>query len=322
MAFNFRVEKAERTKVPLKVAFISPSGDGKTFSSLRLATGMATELERINGKKAKILLGNTERGRGRYYADQFDYDIADLESPFSPQLYIDLIDYAEQAGYDILILDSTSPEWEGIGGCLDQVDKITKGNQSRNREAWKVVTPQHDAFINKIVTSNIHIIATMRGKDQWVADKNEKGKTEANKIALGAKQRDNFEYEFTCVFTLTNTIATQHKDNTHLFDSRPPKQLDENDGELLVKWANSGKAVAPVVNRNPEVLDSVAIKDAISEIDSLIKVKVADGVEKKDIAEVIKKFNIVNGKADPNFKAITDIQIANQIIEAIKNINV
>lgn len=92
---------------------------GKTYSALRIATGMAEEIEKITGKKAKILLGNTENGRGRYYANEFDYDLVDLEAPYNPELYVDFIKYAVQEGYDILILDSTSPEWEGRGGCLD-----------------------------------------------------------------------------------------------------------------------------------------------------------------------------------------------------------
>lgn len=92
---------------------------GKTYSALRLATGMAEEIEKETGHKAKILMGNTEASRGAYYANEFDYDKADLEAPYNPELFVDLINYAVDEKYDILIIDSTSPEWEGKGGCLE-----------------------------------------------------------------------------------------------------------------------------------------------------------------------------------------------------------
>lgn len=92
---------------------------GKSYSALRLATGMAEELSKTLGRPAKILMGNTEASRGRYYANEFTYDIVDLEAPYNPEMFVDFINYAVEEGYDILVLDTTSPEWEGKGGCLE-----------------------------------------------------------------------------------------------------------------------------------------------------------------------------------------------------------
>lgn len=115
----FQVKKATRERLDVKIALMAPSGGGKTYSGLRLATGMAEEIEATTGKKAKILLANTEQKRGYYYANEFDYDIVDIVAPHNPEKYVELIDFAVAEGYDILIIDSASHEWEGKGGCLE-----------------------------------------------------------------------------------------------------------------------------------------------------------------------------------------------------------
>ena len=116
---GFTVQKAKREKIYTKIALMSPSGGGKTYSSLRLATGMAKQIEKNTGKQARIVMGNTEGARGRYYADEFDYDIVDLTAPHHPEMYVDFINWAVKEGYDIIVLDSSSHEWEGKGGCLE-----------------------------------------------------------------------------------------------------------------------------------------------------------------------------------------------------------
>ena len=119
----FQVKKAKREKIYVKVALMAPSGGGKTYGSLRLSKGMAEEIKKETGKDAKILMVNTEQKRGYYYANEFDYDIVDLEAPYEPEKFVDVIKFAQDEGYDILILDSTSPEWDGAGGCLELQQK-------------------------------------------------------------------------------------------------------------------------------------------------------------------------------------------------------
>ena len=62
----FQVRKAKREKIYTKIALLAPSGGGKTYGSLRLATGMAEEIKNETGKEARILMGNTEAKRGLY----------------------------------------------------------------------------------------------------------------------------------------------------------------------------------------------------------------------------------------------------------------
>lgn len=254
---DFQVKKAVREKIYVKTALMAPSGGGKTYGALRLATGMAQEIERESGKKAKILFANTEQKRGYYYANEFDYDIVDIDAPHEPEKYVQLIEFAVKSGYDILILDSSSHEWEGRGGVLEIWNKA--GGQYQH---WKNITPRHNKFINAIADSPIHIIATMRGKDQYEMIKGDNGKASVQKLGVGAKQRDGFEYEFTCTFLIdqkTNCAEVQ-KDNTHIFESDGATKLTEEHGVKLIQWANEGSASFTPVTRN-EDLDSVPSND-------------------------------------------------------------
>ena len=97
-----KIRKAVREQIYTKIALMGSSGSGKSYSALRLAQGMKKRLEEINGKPTKILMANTEGSRGVYYANEFEYDIVDIEPPYTPEVFIELIDDAVEAGYDIL----------------------------------------------------------------------------------------------------------------------------------------------------------------------------------------------------------------------------
>lgn len=308
MAVKFKARKAVKEKIYTKIALMAPSGGGKTYSALRLATGMANEIKEITGNEARILMANSEKSRGIYYASEFDYDIVDLEAPFNPELYIDVIQYALDEKYDILIIDSTTPEWDGPGGCLELQQKAGGKYQD-----WKTVTPRHDRFINALATSPIHIIATMRGKDQYEVEKDERGRTSVKKLGVGAKQREGFEYEFTCTFIVdqkTHTAEAQ-KDNTHIFDNEPATILTEDHGEKIIKWADESdvdtvkeKFMAAKAEAN---LDSMK-KDIIELATPLMK------SNKEKVIEVLK----LAPEGNPN--KIEDVETAQKMINALKEL--
>ena len=289
---GLQIKKAVREQIYTKIALMAPSGGGKTYSSLRLATGMAREIEKETGKKAKILMGNTEESRGYYYADEFDYDIVDIDAPHNPEKYVELINLAVDNGYDILIIDSSSHEWEGKGGCLD-IQQQAGGTY----QAWSRITPRHQKFIEAISNSPIHIIATMRGKDQYEMVKDEKtGKSAVQKLGVGAKQRDGFEYEFTCTFLIdqkTNAAETQ-KDNTHIFEGQGSTILTEKHGEEIIKWANSGEkrtVKKPVIKQ--------AIPETVEELQKAIITKATE-LGGSSNQELLDMFQDMLGTKNPN----------------------
>lgn len=307
---KFQVKKAKREKIFPKIAIIAPSGGGKTYGAFRLATGMVEEIEKETGKKAKILMGNTESKRGLYYANEFDYDIVDIEAPYNPEKFVDLIEFAVEEGYDILIIDSSSHEWEGRGGCLDLQQQAGGTYQS-----WKSVTPRHQKFINAIADSPIIIIATMRGKDQYEMSKDERGKASVQKLGVGAKQREGFEYEFTCTFLVDQktNMAEVQKDNTHIFESEGPVILTENHGAKIIKWANSGEGYTPVVRREENVIDES--QDELKEIKSQIiaAAKAAGGSKNEAVTALIREY-------DPTatLNNLKDVSKANELLEKLR----
>ena len=308
----FQVKKAKREKIYTKIALMAPSGGGKTYGALRLATGMAEEIKSETGKDAKILMANTEAKRGYYYANEFAYDIVDMEPPHNPERYVELIDFAVKEGYDILIIDSSSHEWEGKGGCLELHQQAGGTYQS-----WAKVTPRHNKFIQAIADSPIHIIATMRGKDQYEMSKDEKGRTSVQKLGIGAKQRDGFEYEFTVTFLIdqkTNTAEVQ-KDNTHIFDSEGPTILSENHGRKIIQWANSGDGYTPVVHKESEDVVDAMVEDLATIHKQIIEAaKAAGGSSDANVMATIKEYA---PKGNPS--VIKSMDKAKELLEKLQN---
>ena len=300
MAISF--QKAKREQLWLKILLAGPSGSGKTYTALRLASGIAKECD------SRIAAIDTENGRIRYYANEFDFDDIQFEAPFTPENYIEAIEAAVDGGYKVLIIDSSTHEWDY---CLDVHNKMP-GNSYTN---WAKITPRHDAFMEKMLQSPIHIITTVRGKDEYVLEE-KNGKQTPKKVGLGYKQRDGMEYNYTCTFNIAQDthIASVMKDNTHLFEDRYDV-LTEKDGKALYEWANSGEAPAPkkvVAKKAEETIDAV-----IAEIKAVVDEKTNDGVSRDVISAAIKS---VAGSA--NYNKIADINVAKGVVLALNNLEV
>lgn len=223
-------QKAEKKKSKLRLAIDGPSGSGKTFGSLIVAKSIAESI----GLRTAVI--DTEHGSASLYSDKFDFDVMEIKGNFAPEEYIKGIKAAESAGYGVLIIDSLSHEWDGVGGCLDINTKL--GGRYTD---WGKVTPRHDALIQAILGSPLHIIATMRTKTEYVIEKNDKGKDAPRKVGTAPKQRDGLEYEFSAVFNLNQQhMASVSKDRTSLFDGRD-FMLDDSVGKQLMDWLDNGK---------------------------------------------------------------------------------
>lgn len=229
---SMQIRKAERKKAKLRLGIAAPSGAGKTYSALLLAFGLG----------GKIGLIDTEHGSGDLYAQLGDYDIISIEAPYSVAKYKEAINAFEQAGYSTIIIDSLSHAWSGDGGLLDKQGKIAdRGTNSF--AAWRTITPEHNALVDAMLRSPCHIIATMRSKQEYVIETNDKGKQQPKKVGLAPVQREGMEYEFTVMLDVDmQHIASASKDRTSLFDSRFFKITTEIGHELL-EWLENGKEV-------------------------------------------------------------------------------
>jgi KaiC/GvpD/RAD55 family RecA-like ATPase len=236
MAMTF--QKATKKKAKLRLALVGPSGSGKTYTALAIATNLG----------ARVAVIDTERGSASKYADLFSFDALDLES-FAPQQYVDALDAAAKAGYDVVVVDSLSHAWMGAGGALEQVDNIAKKSQSRSSfNAWREVTPQHNAMVDAIIRCPLHVIVTMRAKTEYVLEKDDRGKTVPRKVGIQPVQRDGLEYEFDVVADVTeehNFIVSKTRCSA-LADkvfSKPGKNI----ADALLSWLTDGaEAPAPL----------------------------------------------------------------------------
>jgi len=236
--------KAERRKAKLRLAIDGPSGSGKTLSSLLIAYG-------ITGDWSKVAVIDTERGSADLYTGTTipgmtdkvgKYLVAPLEPPYSPDRYLGYLAAAEQAGVEVVIIDSLSHAWSGVGGILDMHDNATKASRSKNSyTAWRDVTPAHNDLIDAIIGSPMHVICTMRTKTAYDLEDDGKGRKKPVKVGMKPEQREGTEYEFTVVLDLSvdSHVAVAGKDRTQLFDGKPHVPSVAT-GKLLANWLNSG----------------------------------------------------------------------------------
>lgn len=183
-------KKAVKHESKLRLAIAGPSGSGKTYTALAVASGLGS----------RIAVVDTEHGSASKYADLFDFDVLELTAPFHPDRFVEAIQAAGSAGYDVLILDSLSHAWNGQGGLLDVVEEIARRMKTSNTfAAWKDATPIQNRMIEAIVGAPLHIIGTMRSKQEYVLETVDKGGrtiTVPRKVGMAPIQRDSMEYEF------------------------------------------------------------------------------------------------------------------------------
>lgn len=242
--------KASRRAVPMLIGLSGPSGSGKTFSALRMAAGIA-------GPTGKVAILDTENGRGEMYSDsptiKGDYPngflYARMDPPFAPANYVTGIEAAEKAGIDVLIVDSLSHEWEGIGGCEEIAEE--KKNKRTGEPNWKFAKGLHKRFMMRCLCSPIHIIFCLRAREKVKyikVPKDGKMKTEVIPIGIQPVCEKNFMFEM--------LVSMRLEDETHR--AKPVKVpeplaglfpedvlIGKELGERIREWNETGETLDP-----------------------------------------------------------------------------
>lgn len=220
-------KKAVRKARKARIAIAGPSGSGKTMSALRLAQGMITD--------GRILLLDTEKGSSTLY-DTIDFDQADLPD-FNYDTYINALNQAAAAGYEVVIVDSLSHAWEEF---LEQHNKM-QGNSFTN---WGKITPKYNQLIQAIVQFPGHIICTLRAKSEYVLSDKGNGKQVPERVGMGVIMRPGSEYEFDIVGMLD--IAhnmTVEKTRLQWLADKVVTKPDEKLGKQIREWLDSGAII-------------------------------------------------------------------------------
>ncbi len=232
-------KKATKAAAKLRAAFFGPSGAGKTFSALRVATGLG----------GPIAVIDTERGSASKYSDRFAFDVLDLEDQ-SIEGYVSAIEMAADGGYRVLVIDSLSHGWQDLTA---EVEKLAKAKYRGNTwSAWSEGTPLQRRLVNAILGFPGHIIATMRSKTEWTTvDSN--GKKTPQRVGLAPEQGKGIEYEFDLLVEISvEHIGQVIKDRTGKFQDKLIDKPGEQFGQQLAAWLADGASAPGPVAAGPQ----------------------------------------------------------------------
>ena len=256
----FTAEPAKRERVPLLIGIASPSGGGKTYSALRLATG----IQRV--MPGEVCLIDTENRRALHYADKFRFTHIPFNPPFGPLAYLEAIRFAAKRSPSVIIVDSMSHEHVGEGGYLDIAEStITRiaGDDYAKRErakfiGWAKAGPQRTAMIEGIKQIGGNMIFCWRAKEKVKPQKNSQGRVEPVEMGLMPIGGEEWIYEMTLQCMLpprsdgVPNWSSQHAGERmmmklpvqfkELFADNPP--LSEDIGEKMAVWAAGGPTAA------------------------------------------------------------------------------
>jgi hypothetical protein len=227
-----QLQKATRKKVKLRLNLSAPSGAGKTYSALLLAKGLV-------GDWSKIAVIDTENGSASLYDHLGDFNVIDLKPPFSPERYTEAINACVSAGMECIIIDSSSHEWSGAGGCIEENEKLAQLKYKGNTwSAWNETTPRHDKFVNAVLQCNCHVITCTRSKMETVMGEGKK----VHKVGLKDIQREGWEYELTVSLSIDRDthMAVASKDRTELFEGKNGFIITEQTGLQIREWCEKG----------------------------------------------------------------------------------
>lgn len=271
------LRKATRAKTKIRVGISGPSGSGKTYSALLMASGIAPW--------EKIAIIDTENGSGDLYANLGEYNVIPLDAPYTPERYIEAIEACEKAGMEVIVIDSTSHEWDGKGGCIESNELLAETRFKGNTwAAWSHTTPRHQKFIQAIVSSKCHIITTARSKTDTIQTSDKKIK----KVGTKEIQREGFEYELTINFNLDRDshCVTISKDRTNLFENKDPFVITSEIGKSILDWTQKGvEKIPPTLTEAMEALNKCEAEAAVKTVyDSVMKYEWSEE-DKKTLAE-------------------------------------
>lgn len=273
-----KIEKAQRKQGKLRLTINGPSGSGKTMSALLIAFGLGD----------KVLVGDTENRSAAKYAEMDEgqlagksFDIVFIDQPYTVEKYIEVIEAAEQNGYDVLILDSLSHVWAGEGGLLQQKEQLdSRGGRQNQYTNWGAITKQHERLRARLLNCKVHLICTMRSKQEY-AQVEKDGKKTIEKLGMAPIQRDGMEYEFDAVFDLAmdhSAVATKHRTGSLLEGKLFKPSVDT--GKALLGWLTKGAPEAPAAAPAPAATQGA---DPAVAFDDIIREALThEGIEEQD----------------------------------------
>lgn len=235
------IRPATREGAHLLIQCFGGPRSGKTRTALRLARGIA-------GTEGKVGVLDTESGRARLYSDKIagGFFVGDLTPQFTPKRYRDAIEEFVAFGADVLVIDSFSHVWQGVGGVLELADKA-EADGKRGLQKWLGPKTEYRKLVSFLLSTSIHIIFCSRAK-QPVVEQMNNARKELVTLPWEPIQDKMLKYEMTIVLPMTldgryETDPTRLKtpdDLAHLFAG---ELLTETTGAAIAEWVAGGAPI-------------------------------------------------------------------------------
>lgn len=245
-------QPATLLQTALRSAIMGGPGCGKTYGALVLARALV-------GPDGRIAVIDTERGRSKAYAKHHligAFDVADLEPPFTPLRFEETLQEAYRRKYDVVVIDSGTHEWAGIGGVLEMVD-AAKSRNANNFAAWGEPSKAHARFVDAVVRAPCHVIVTIRQKEAYELREDERGKKVPMKLGLAPVQRDQFEFEFDLVLSVDRDHGCRLEKCNAPYSPAVAEALIQDGritpalGAQLRSWIEQGGGGVPAIVSSP-----------------------------------------------------------------------
>lgn len=297
---KFTSSAASRIATPLLMGIVGPTGTGKTYSALRLATGM----QRVTGGKIHGI--DTESNRMLHYAPlpgqkadisrgTFDFTHVPFSAPYGSLDYLAAIKHCVADGAKVIVIDSGSHEHDGVGGMLEQhqaeAERLAGGDKSKidamKMSAWGPPKMARKKLLNTLLTdTSVNVIFCFRAKEKvHVASKEEKkaGKEAVSQMGFCAIAGDDFIFELmlNCVLLPgargyptwqspregEQALMKIPEQFQHIFDR--PVQLSEEIGQRIAEWAAGAEVPTPSADELAACVAAAKSAKTPEEIDSV-----------------------------------------------------
>lgn len=182
------LQKAKPEMAYLKLGIYGEAGSGKTFTSSRVAIGLAKFIK----SKKPIAFADTETGAD-FVAPAFKAAGLDLVVA-KTRAFQDLLGIVDEAAStcDILIIDSITHFWNEL------IDSYLKKNEKKRLTLrdWQPLKQTWREFTDRFVNSKLHIIVCGRSADKWEeVEDPEDGSKELRKVGTKMRTETEMGYE-------------------------------------------------------------------------------------------------------------------------------
>lgn len=231
---------ADKKNVRIVISLVGDSATGKTYTALRVASGMASAPE-------KIFVLDADNGRADLLVDIFGkYQVGDVREyakakgrrPFHPYNAIEMIEAAKAAGAEVLIIDGMSQFWEGDGGCID----IAEESGIKGLGKWRFPKELNRKLVDTILGCGLNIILTYKVKYPLV--ENPKNPKEMVRGAPEVIREQRGAFDITCELLMGKDCKPEAylkmpDGLDFLFPLKPAAYLTEQTGRDIIEWRQS-----------------------------------------------------------------------------------